>query len=188
VHALLGRKVRSPQEGENVQITIVSIICRRAKRRGRQYTKRLLPPVVIPFCQICREGVLAYLRRFPDGHMDYGFGYSMMGARDPRTIRRHLSMAIAQIGKAVLILATLLSELPSYANLPQRPLGQSDRGYLEDLSDQAHRAARRAGAGGQPRIPPLVYVHLVGVFDRASPPLAPSLSSVVRAVVFHDTS
>jgi len=188
VHVRLVRKVRSPQAGENVEITIVSIICRRAKRRGRQYTKRLLPPFVIPFCQIGREGVCAYLRRFPDGSMNYRFAFSLMGARDPRTIRRHLQMGSAQIAKATLILATLLSGLPAFAKLPQRPLGQSDPAYLEDLSEQAHRARRRAGAGGQPRIPSLLYVHLVGVFDGARPPLAPSLSSVVRAVVFHDTS
>jgi hypothetical protein len=184
---MLWRKVRSPETGENTEITLISIICRRAKERGRQYTKRLLPPFVNPFCQIGREGVLAYLRRFPDSRMVYRLASAMLGARDPRTIRRHLAMAGAQLGEAALVLATLLSEVPAYGSLPRHPLGQSNGGYLEALAEQAHRAGRRSRGGGAPRIPSLVYVHLVGVFQRCSRPLAPPLSSVVRAVVFHDT-
>ena len=188
IHAFLWRKVRSPESGENTDITIVSILCRTAKRRGKQYTKRLLPPFVIPFCQIAREGVLAYLRRFPDGRMIYRIGSAMLGARDPRTIRRHLSMAAAEIGKAVLILATVLSGVPAYASVAQRRLGQSDCAYLEDLGEQTHRAGRRARGGSVPRIPAMAYVHLASVFSRCSSPLAPPLSCVLKAVVFHDTS
>jgi hypothetical protein len=188
IHAALWRKVRSPESEEKTVITIVSIICRGAKRRGRQYTKRLLPPFVIPFCQIAREGVLAYLRRFPDGRIVYRLASSMLGARDPRTIRRHLAMGTAQIAEATLALAALLSEVPLYASVPQRRLGQSDCAYLEELVEQTHRGRRRACGGAQSRIPSLVYVHLAGLFRLCSRPLAPPLTRVLRGVVFHDTS
>lgn len=181
------RNVRSPQEGENIEIAIVSIICLKAKERGRQYTKRLLPPFVIPFCQIGREGVLQYLRRFPDGRIVYRIAAEMLGAQDLRTIRRHLDMARGQIAKAALKLAPLLREVPAHVVRPRRP-GESDSEYLEDLAQQAHRAGRRAGGGRGPRIPSLVYVHLVSVFARASRPLATPLTCVVRAIVFYDTS
>jgi len=188
IHAVLWRKVRSPESGENTDITIVSIICRRAKRRGRQYTKRLLPPFLIPFCQIAREGVLAYLRRFPDGRIIYRLASSMLGAQDLRTIRRHLAMGTAQIAKAALALAALLSEVPVYAGVPQRRLGQSDSLYLEELVEQTHRGRQRACGGAQSRIPSLVYVHLVDLFSRSPRPPAPPLTRVLNGVVFHDTS
>lgn len=143
---------------------------------------------MIPFCQIGREGVLGYLRRFPDGRMVYRIAWAMLGARDARTIRRHLGMGRAQIAKAALMLARLFSEVPAYASLPQRRLRQSDSSYLEELAEQAHRGQRRARGGAEPRIPPLLYVHLVSVFSRPSKPLLSPLSYVLKAIVFHDTS
>jgi len=188
IHAVLLRKVRSPESGENTEITIISIICRRAKRRGRQYTKRLLPPFVNPYCQITREGVLAYLRRFPDGSISYRLAFSILGARDMRTIRRHLVMGLGQIAEAALRLAALLSEVPTYASVPERRLGQSDCLYLEQLVQQTDRGRQRAGVGAKESIPSVIYLHLVGLFRPPCRPLAPSLTSVLRAVVFHDTS
>jgi len=188
IHAVLLRKVRSPESGENIEITIIAIICRRAKRLGRQYTKRLLPPFVNPFCQITREGVLAYIRRFPDGTISYRLAFSILGARDMRTIRRHVAMGLAQIAEAALKLAGLLSEVPAYASLPLRRLGQSDYAYLQELVQQTDRGRQRAGGGARGSIPSVVYVHLVSLFSPPSRPLAPPLASVLRAVVFHDTS
>lgn len=143
---------------------------------------------MIPFCQIGREGVLGYLRQFPDGKIVYRIAWAMLGARDPRTIRRHLAIGRAQIGEAALMLAGLLSEVPTYASLPRRRLRQSDSSYLEELAEQAHRGQRRAHGGAEPRIPPLVYVHLISVFSRPSKPLLPPLSHVLKVLVFHDTS
>ncbi len=95
IHALLWRNVRSPEQGENTEIVIVAIICGRAEEAGKQYTKRILPPFVIPYCQIGREGVMAYLHRFPEGRIVYRFGNELLGARDIRTIRRHIAMGLA---------------------------------------------------------------------------------------------
>jgi hypothetical protein len=188
LHAILWRQVRSPETGANTDITIVSIICRRAKKRGRQYTKRLLPPFVIPFCQIGREGVLRYLRRYPQGRIVYRIASAMLGARDRRTIQRHLARGLAELGQAALQLVTLLSQMPAYATVPERGLGQSAVQYLEALAEQMHRAGRRARGGSLPRIPAMVYVHLASLFSRCSRPPAPPLSCVLQAIVFHDTS
>jgi hypothetical protein len=65
IHALLWRKIRSPEEVSNTDIIIIAIICLSAKKLGKQYTKRLLPPFVIPYCVIDREAVLAYLHHSP---------------------------------------------------------------------------------------------------------------------------
>jgi hypothetical protein len=33
---------------------------------------------VIPYCQINRQGVMAYLARFPDGRVEYASGMRML--------------------------------------------------------------------------------------------------------------
>jgi len=185
---MLWRKVRSPEQGENAEIVIVAIICGRAEEAGKQYTKRILPPFVIPNCQIGREGELAYLGQFPDGRIVYRIGNELLGARDIRTIRRHVAMGLATIAAAGLELARLLSGLPAYATLPQPQMNQSPGQYLEELSRQMDRAVRRAGGSRGSEIPPIVYAHLVNVVARSPGPVATPLSRVLRAAVFHDSS
>jgi hypothetical protein len=188
IHAVLWRKVRSPEEGESVEVSIVSIVCVTAKEASKQYTKRILPPFVIPYCQIAREGVMAYLGRFPDGRVVYAVGFQMLGARDMRTIRRHIAMGLATIAAANLELASLLSGLPAHATLPEPQLNQSPGQCLHELAQQMHGAAGRAGGSRGSETPPMVYAHLVSIVDRSPGPVATPLSCVLRAAVFHDTS
>ena len=185
---MLWRKVRSPERGENVEVTIVSIVCVRAKEASKRYTKRILPPFVIPYCQIAREGVMGYLGRFSDGRVEYAFGIQMLGARDMRTIRRHVAMGLATISAAALELASLLSGLPAHATLPDRQLNETPGQYLQELSQQMDRAARRAGGPRGSQTPPMVYAHLVSVVQRSAMGVAIPLTSVLRAAVFHDSS
>jgi len=185
---MLWRKVRSPEHGENTAIVIVAIICGTAKEAGKQYSKRILPPFVIPYCQIGREGVMAYLGRFPDGRIVYRFGNELLGARDIRTIRRHIAMGLASIAAANLELARLLSALPAHATLPEPQLKESPGQSLQELSEQMDRAARRAGGSQGSETPPMVYAHLVSVVERSPGPLAISLTCVLKAALFHDTS
>ena len=185
---MLWRKVRSAEEGENVEVTIISIVCVTAKEAGKQYTKRVLPPFVIPFCQISREGVMGYLERFPDGRVEYAVGFQMLGARDIRTIRRHIAMGLATIAAATLELASLLSALPAYATLPEPQLNQSPGQCLQELARQMDRTARRVGGRQGSETSPLVYAHLVSVVSRSPGPVETPLSCVLRAAVFHDTS
>jgi len=180
--------VRSAEQGENVDVTIISIICVRAKEASKRYTKRILPPFVIPYCQIGREGVLGYLGRFPDGRVKYSVGLQMLGARDIRTMRRHIAMGLATIAAAGLLLASLLSGLPAHATLPEAHLNESPGQYLQELAQQMHGAARRAGGRRGSGIPPMVYAHLVSVVERCPGPVVTPLSCVLRAAVFHDSS
>ena len=169
-------------------IRIVSIICRAAKEAGRQYSKRILPPFVIPYCQIVRVGVLEYLRRYPDGSLVYAIGLELLGAWDRRTVRRHVAQALRLIGAACLGLAQLLSGLAAYASLPEPRLGQSAAEDLEDLAREADRVGRRAGGASAAQIPAVVYVHLVDVFERSRRPLSISLTYALRVLVVPDTS
>jgi hypothetical protein len=180
--------VRSPEEGENVEVTIISIRCTTAEEAGKQYTKRVLPPFVIPYCQINRQGVMAYLTRFPDGRVEYASGMRMLGALDIRTIRHHVALGRATVAAAALELAGFLSSLPAHATLPDSLITGSPGAYLEELADQMHAAARRAGGCGRSRSPGMLYAHLVSVRGRSASPLETPLTSVLRAAVFHDTS
>lgn len=188
IHAVLWRKVRSPERGENTAIVIIAIICGRAKEAGKQYSKRILPPFVIPRCQIGREGVMGYLGRLPDGRVEYAVGLQMLGARDIRTIRRHIAMGLATIGATNLELSSLLSGLPAHATLPEPQLNESPGQRLQQLSQQMDWAARRAGASRGSETPPMVYAHLVSVVERSPGPQAISLTCVLKAALFHDTS
>jgi len=188
IHAVLWRKVRSPEVGENIEVTVISIICGRAKEAGGQYSKRILPPFVIPYCQIGRQGVLAYLGQFPDGKIVYRLGNEFLGARDIRTIRRHIALGLATIAMAGLELASLLCAVPAHATLPEARLGESSGQYLQELGEQMDLAGRRARGKPASSMPSIVYLHLVSVFERSPAPLATPLSCVLKAAVFHDTS
>ena len=188
IHALLWRKIRSPEEVSNTDIIIIAIICLSAKKLGKQYTKRLLPPFVIPYCVINREAVLAYLRQFPDGITHVAIASEMMGTVDIRTIRRHVLETKKLIEDAALRLSEFLSAIAGYGELPDHRLGQSSVESLDKAAKEMDRAAARVQGGSAPRIPPMVYVHAVGVYARAGKRLIPPLSLVLRAVVFHDTS
>lgn len=180
--------MRYPADGKNTEITIIAIICLSAKREGTQYTKRLLPPFVIPYCVISREGVLAYVRRFPDGIIHVATASEMMGTVDIRTIRRHVRGTMKLIEDAALRLSEFLSAIAGYGGLPDHRAGQSPLESLDKAAKEMDRAAARVQGGSAPRIPPMVYVHAVDVYARARERLIPPLSLVLRAVVFHDTS
>jgi len=188
IHVRLWRKVRSPEDGKNIEITIIAIICLSAKKKGTQYTKRLLPPFVIPYCVIGRERVMAYVRRFPDGIIHVATASKMMGTVDIRTIRRHVLETKKLIEDAALRLSEFLSAITGYGGLPDHRPGQSPVESLDKAAKEMDRAAARVQGGSAPTIPPMVYVHALGVYTRAGKRLIPPLSLVLRAVVFHDTS
>ena len=188
IHVRLWRKVRSPVDGKNIEITIIAIICLSTKKKGTQYTKRILPPFAIPYCVINREAVLAYVRQFPDGIIHVAIASEMMGTVDIRTIRRHVLETKKLIVDAALRLSEFLSAIAGYGELPDHRLGQSSVESLDKAAKEMDRAAARVQGGSAPTIPPMVYVHAVGVYARGGGRLISPLSLVLRAVVFHDTS
>ena len=188
IHAYLWRKVRSPAEGSNTEITIISIFCSIAREQGKQYTKRLLPPFVIPYCVICREIVLTYVRQYPDGAIHAASACAMMGTVDVRTVRRHVRLEMQLIGDASLRLIEFLSSLPGYAMVPDHRAGASMLESLDTAGAEMDRTATRVQGGIAARIPVLAYVHALNVYARAKQAIAAPLTLVLRAVVFRDTS
>ena len=86
IHGYVGRLIRDNSTYENVEIVICVIICPTAKREGKQYTKRLVPPFVIPECNISLENVFAMYRAMPDGRIDYDRASELLGTVCAKTI------------------------------------------------------------------------------------------------------
>ena len=111
-------------------ILIISIYCIKAKKRGLQYTKRILPPFVIPECNIILEYVLKYIALYPDGSIDYEAAGIILGTLDNRTIHRHIELARKMIASTNLHLCEVFSSLSSYAHLPEEKTGEIDEVIL----------------------------------------------------------
>jgi len=186
IRSYLSRKVRSPEEDKNTPITIIAIFCPTAKARGRQYTKRLLPPFLIPHCVICREAVLAYLRLHPDGVLHAAVASPMMGTVDLRTMRRHLGRALQLITEAT---GTLRKVVVTALVAPTRGAEGAGPSALESLQEAAqeiaHAADRKQASAAA--LPVLVYVHALEMDARARDPLVRVTTLVLRTVGFHDT-
>lgn len=187
VHSYVDRNVRVPETCSNDTILIIVILCATAKAEDRQYTKRILPPFVVPFCVIRRDQVLEYLKAHPQGELHYRHALETLGALDKRTIRRHLAEAGRLLEEAMRETAVVLAENPFWATLPERPVGQRELEYLEAAAAEVHRARRRAFGAPRRCLPALLFVHVAGVFGRHRAPLVISMTSVLRSLVFHDT-
>lgn len=177
-----------PETGANATIIIVVIACATAKERGAQHYKRILPPFVTSYCVIRRDAVLDYLKVHPSGRMHYRVALSMLGALDKRTIRRHLAEALTLIAIAVTQIASLLAQMAFLATMPSRGATEPEPIYLEAATAEVNRGARRACGGRARRIPAVVFVHVAGVARRHRGNLAASMTSVLRALAFADTS
>lgn len=187
IRSYLSRKVRSPEEDKNTPITIIAIFCPTAKARGRQYTKRLLPPFLIPHCVICREAVLAYLRLHPDGVLHAEVASPMMGTVDLRTMRRHLRHALQVITEAAGTLRKVVGTAFVAPTLGAEGAGTSALESLQEAALEIARVADRRQTGSAAALPVLVYVHALDMDARARDPLVHVTTLVLRAVGFHDT-
>jgi hypothetical protein len=161
IHSYPQRKVRMPETCLNVAMVILVI------RRDR---------------------VLDYLAHHPRGTVSYRKAITMLGALDQRTIRRHLAEGMQRIREATGVIAGLLAEKAFFATMPPRRLAHSEAEYLEAVSQELNRAGGRARGGGARKMPAILFVHLAGVFGRHRGVPAVSMTCVLRALVFHDTS
>ncbi len=186
IHAVLVRKVRN-RDFENVDILIFSIICQTAKERGSQYTKRILPPFLIPECNITLENVLEYVRSRPGRTIDYEQASLVLGAIDDRTIVRHLRLCRRMVAEGCLQLCRVLASLPSYATVPESGMGTPVVDYLDVLVEEADEAARRMGRRGA-AVGSATYLHAVYVAERSRNEPAVPLDRVFGNLQFFDTS
>jgi len=188
IHSYPRRKVRVAETCANAAIIIVVIVCATAKEQGAQHYKRILPPFVTPYCVIRRDAVLDYLKVYPSGVMHYRVALLMLGALDKRTIRRHLGEALTLIAIAVTQIASLLAQMAFLATMPSRGATEPEPVYLQAVSSELNRGARRASGGRARSLPAVVFVHIAGVARRHRGALAASMTSVLRALAFADTS
>ncbi len=187
VHAILIRKIRTGEE-ENTEILIFSIYCIRAKKKGWQYTKRILPLFVIPECNITLANVWRYIVRYPDGVIRYGEAGIILGSYDNRTIRRHILLVWHMIGSANLGLMEFLSALTGYAVVPELKAGESAYSHLALLVEQLNLTAVRMGETRCEVAPVVGYVHGVYVFEKSRSRPKTTSNRVFHALLFFDTS
>jgi hypothetical protein len=162
IHAILIRKVRTEEE-ENTDILIVSIYCGLARKRGEQYTKRILPPFVIPHCNITLENVLLYVARHPRSQIDYDDAAHILGSYDARTIRKHIRLVRSMISEANLWIFQRLAGLWGYGRLPELKPGESEWEHLGRLVAEASKTTERIGELEADSVEPIVFVHAVYV-------------------------
>jgi len=187
VHAKLVRKIRT-EEDKNTGILIISIYCIRAKKKGLQHTKRILPLFVIPECNIILEYVLKYIALYPDISIDYEQAGFILGTYDDRTISRHIELARKMIASTNLHLCELFSSLSSYAHLPEEKTGEGEFAYLTLLVNEANQSAIRIRGSGADEIKGIAYVHIEYVFGKSRSPPKTALNHVLRTFLFYDTS
>jgi hypothetical protein len=195
IHAYFIRKIRSSNSGENEKITILAIFCKAAKQRGDQYTKRILPAFVTPGCNVMLWSVMKYVARYRKERINYAKAAMILGARDPRTIRRHILGGREIIEKTTLELTRELSGLPGFARLPEQKPGVGRYESLAATVRQIDGAVSRMDGADSAEVPPICYVHVVYMFHRALNPVkTPAdssktpLSHVLHSLAFDDTS
>jgi len=188
VHAYFGRKVRDPESMENEEITIFSIYCGRAKTQGDQYTKRILPPFVIWGCSIMLCRVLVYLEQNPQQKINYAQAQIILGAKDPRTIRKHIVEGREIVERTTLELTGVLSQGGWFAGVPEVKPGTGVSERVGQTVEEVQTGGRRMHGEAGEQTPAIVYVLLVYAFERARNPLRTPLDHVTSDLVFHDTS
>ena len=156
IHAWCERLVRCV-DGRNHRILILSCICEKARRQGKQYTKRMLPWFVIPECNIRLDlavNLLKLVARHPKGpeagmKLAYERAGGVIGSFCEHTITRHLEWVGQLIAASTLAASALLAELASFAALPEVHAGGSGLAELHRYLVALALARRRAqGRGG----------------------------------------
>ncbi len=188
IHGYFVRKVRSPETFENEEIAIFAIFCKIARQRGEQYTKRILPAFVIPECNIMLCSVMEYLARHPRERVNYAKAQLILGAKDPRTIRKHIVAGRKVIEKTNVELTQVLSALPGFGRLPEQKPGTPLYAAVASTVDELGSAAGRMDGAVGEQVPVIGYVHSSYVFHSARNPLKTPLNRVLGNLPFFDTS
>jgi hypothetical protein len=90
-------------------------------RNGKQYTKRMVPPFVIPECNISLVNVFAMYQAMPDGQIDYGMASTFLGTVCVKTMQRHYLMIVSYTGATVSLLAEYLALSAPFLSQPGQP-------------------------------------------------------------------
>jgi len=132
--------------------------------------------------------VWRYIALYPDGSIHYEEAGFILGTFDDRTIRKHILLGWRVIEKTNLRLTEVLSSLSGYAQVPELKAGESAYAYLSLLVDEANQAVVRMGVNSYEPVPPVIYVHVVYVFEKCRNSLKTTLNHVFHTLLFFDTS
>lgn len=173
----------------NVKILVFSIYCPVAEKRGEQYTKRVLPPFVVPGSNICLYHILYYLSNYPDTtQIDYDAAGQILGTRNEKTIRKHIRRCAEIINKANVQIAEILGLMSNFCNLPDLPLNTSPWDILKYLVDEAAEGQTRMHGGITRPHARSTIVHLVYIFNNHQKCNRQQLNRTLHSFLFHDTS
>ena len=187
IHVYLPRFILDRDE-HYVEITIFAIYCVRAKKQGKQYTKRILPPFVIPECNISFTNVLTYIHTHPDGTVNYDDAAHILGTYDERTIKKHIKLGWKIIQKTIIQSLEFLAIRPSYTSIPEKKPGQNLLEYLETLTDEIHHGHIRMGKTFVSKSEKIIYLHMVYWYKKSRNHIVCTLDHVFINLHFYDTS
>lgn len=171
-----------------VTITIFSIYCIRAKKQGKQYTKRILPPFVIPECNISFTQVLIYMCTYPDGTINYDIAGHILGTYEQRTIKKHIKRGWEIVNKTIIESLTLITTCLGFASIPEKKPGKDLLVYLEEVTDEVHQGYIRMGKKNLHKSQKNLYLHMVYWFEKSRNPIICTLNRVFLNLHFYDTS
>jgi hypothetical protein len=171
-----------------VTITIFSIYCIRAKKQGKQYTKRILPPFVIPECNICFIHVLKYISTYPDGTINYDIAGHILGTYEPRTIRKHIKRGFEIVNKTIIESLAFIATCLGFTSIPEKKPGKDLLVYLSEITDEVHQGYIRMGKKILHKPEKDLYLHMVYWFEKSRNPIICTLNRVFLNLHFYDTS
>jgi hypothetical protein len=154
-HGQVTRFIRDNRSYTNIAINIFVSCCPNNKSTGKQYTKRILPPFLIPECNITLENCL----KMADGkgNLDIDDACEILGTVCERTVRRHSRQLKKVLQLTINWITTWLAEYPLVAFLPGKKPGKT---LYEDLLDtyQALLSANQKMRGTIARPPAIIWL------------------------------
>lgn len=158
IHGYVERKYRERGSCENSSIIIVVILCVVARTRGTQYTKRLLPDVLIPRSVIRLDYLLSAVR-LPEEERSTERVCELIGCLDPRTARDRIRRLGSAISEVSLDLARLRAATPELGDIPESSPDTPPQARMVRLYEAHSLAHERAGAGSfTPALPSLRHL------------------------------
>jgi hypothetical protein len=182
------RLIRCHQTYKNIPITIFSIICYKEKKAQRQYTKRILPPFVLPECNITLENDYKMLEEMPDTLSDIDRACAILGTYYEKTVRRHYHLITWLIQQTSIHTTNWLAQHPGIARQPDFfPYYSILKFYQVVFSELIIAQEKLYGAGGV-ELPAILIAGAVSFFLRSRKPLISPLNLSSLLKWYFDTS
>jgi hypothetical protein len=133
IHGKVIRLIRDNRTYLNIPLCIFVAYCPESKKQGKQYTKRILPPFIIPECNITLENCLKMAEQSRSGPLNIDQACELLGTVCERTVRKHYRQ-LEQVLKLTISWAMAwLAEFPLVASLPSTRPGKTLYENLQDM-------------------------------------------------------